>query len=109
MYEWTQYRTTVLNSLKQSQMEYEKQLYESAINDNEYRKELSKALLEKRSEGIQVSILENVCRGLEPVEESRLYRDIAEGKAKALQEKINILKIELRIIEEEIAAMRMGR
>ena len=109
MYEWTQYRKKVLNSLQQTQMEYEENLYNAAIYDNEYRKELSKALLEKRAEGVQISILENVCRGLELVEKARLKRDLAEGKAKALQEKINILKIELRIIEEEIAAMRLGR
>lgn len=109
MYELTQRRLKILNELQRSQVEYQKQLVESATKDREYRKLYSQALLTEREKGVQVSILTDVCRGKEEISKARMESNIAEGLAKALLEKINILKIEIRIIEDEIAAIRQGR
>ena len=66
------------------------------------------AILSLRAEKTPSTIILDVARGQKGVEEHRLARDIAEGTAKATMEKINILKKELDIIEEEIRAIRRG-
>lgn len=109
MYDLTQRRLKILNELQRSQVEYQKQLVQAAIKDREYRKLYSQELLIQRENKVPVSILIDVCRGKEEISKARMESNIAEGLAKALLEKINILKIEIRIIEDEIAAIRQGR
>lgn len=99
----------LLQELQKSQVEYKDNLIESAKKDREYRKLYSQELLKEREKGIQVSILSDVCRGKEEIINARTESNIADGLAKASLEKINILKIEIRIIEDEIQAIRQGR
>lgn len=108
IYDWGQQREITIKALKKYQKEYQEQLYQSAIEDNKYRKGLSMAIVSLRAEKMPISIALDVARGQKGVEEHRLARDIAGGTAKATMEKINILKKELDIIEEEIRAIRRG-
>ncbi|HLR34555.1 MAG TPA: hypothetical protein VK071_04410 [Tissierellales bacterium] len=109
MYELTERRKMLLQELQKSQVEYKDNLIESAKKDREYRKLYSQELLIQREKGMQVSILSDVCRGEERVVQAKTESNIADGLAKASLEKINILKIEIRILEEEITAIRQGR
>ena len=71
-----------------------------ATAEREYKIELSKLTLELRSKGMPVTILTDITRGNKKVADLRFNRDIAKELLKIAYEKINTLKLQLRIIQE---------
>ena len=74
-----------------------------AIKEKEYKKALNKKALELRAEDMPVTLINQVIYGYEDIALLRLARDTAQVKYNANQEFINVLKLEIRILENQIA------
>lgn len=68
----------------------------------EYRKALAKMILRLRDEGKPVSIVGDLARGDEEVAMLRLKRDAAEVLYKSAFEAVNGMKLQVRVILEQI-------
>lgn len=75
---------------------------ELARAENEYRKELAKKMLLERANGMPVTIISDICRGDEKIADLKLKRDIAQSDYDVSDNMQNALKIEIRILENEI-------
>ena len=73
-----------------------------AYAENEYRKHLTKKILALRSDGVAWTACHDIAKGSEEVSDHLLNRDIQEVLYNAAQEKVNALKIEVRIQENEL-------
>ena len=71
-----------------------------ATAEREYKIALSKLTLQLRQDKMPVTILQDVTRGNKTVADLRFNRDIAKELLKIAYEKINTLKLQLRIIQE---------
>lgn len=74
-----------------------------AENEAEYRKALRLEILAARNNGMPVSIISDICRGIPYVADLKFKRDCSEAVYKASQEAININKLRLRTINDQIA------
>lgn len=68
-----------------------------------YKMLLRTEVLKLRDEGMAVGVIEKVCLGIPSVAEARFERDCAEAIYKANQEAINCLKLQMRLIENQIS------
>lgn len=75
---------------------------QAAKNERDYRIALASEMLRLRSEGIQVSILSDVCRGDERLAELKCARDCSEALYKASVEAINVSKLKIKTISSQI-------
>ena len=82
---------------------YRKAGYQLAENEAEYRMALNIKILRERSVGTPVTIISDLCRGDEEIAYLRQLRDNAEVSYNASREKINVLKLDIRIINDQIA------
>lgn len=73
-----------------------------AETEAKYRKALCKDILLERASGMPVTIISDVCRGKEEIADLKLRRDIKQSDYDVCIEKINAIKIELRLLESEI-------
>lgn len=73
-----------------------------AENEAEYRKALRISILEERQKGTPVTITSDLCRGRPDIAELKRLRDCSEAIYKASQEAINVYKLRIRIINEQI-------
>ena len=73
-----------------------------AENEAEYRKALLIAILEERSKGTPVTVISDLCRGRPDIAEKKQLRDCAEALYKASQEAINVYKLKIRTVDEDI-------
>ena len=73
-----------------------------AENEADYRKALRIAILEERSKGTPVTVISDLCRGREDIAELKQRRDCAEALYKASQEAINVYKLKIRTVDEDI-------
>lgn len=73
-----------------------------AENEAEYRKALRLAILEERRDGTPVTLTSDLCRGRPDIAERKRLRDCSEAIYKASQEAINVYKLRIRIINEQI-------
>lgn len=73
-----------------------------AENEAEYRMRLRIAILEERDKGTPVTIISDVCRGREDIAELKRLRDCSEAIYKASQEAVNVLKLRIRVLNDEI-------
>lgn len=92
---------------KTQQLDYSvKQLRENAKKyaqaERDYRIILRKECLKLRNEGYPVGVIEKVCYGIESVANARFKRDIAEEVLNANKEAINVIKLQLRLIDNQI-------
>ena len=71
-----------------------------AIAERDYKVALAKLTLELRSKGMPVTLLTDVTRGDKEIAELRFKRDTSKELLKIAYEKINVLKLQLRIIQE---------
>lgn len=71
--------------------------------EKEYKEAVSKESLRLRDEGMAVTLISQVIYGLPSVSTLRFNRDTAEVIYNANLEAINITKLQLRIIEEQIS------
>jgi len=74
----------------------------AAKAERDYRVALAKKMLAERDGGMPVTILGDVCRGDEAIALLKLARDTADALYKSLIENINIYKLHIKIIENQI-------
>lgn len=74
-----------------------------AQTEYEYKLALSKRLLELRAAGEAVTHLADIARGMPDIAELRLKRDIASSLYESAQEAINVQKLKIRIIENQLS------
>lgn len=73
-----------------------------AHKEMEYKITLNQHILALRDEGQAVGIIDKVAYGIKDVAQKRLERDIAETMFNVAKEKINGIKLKIRINEEQI-------
>lgn len=76
---------------------------EYAQSEHDYRVSLSQMILKERDKGTPVSIIGDVCRGSAEIASLKLKRDIAESMYDAAKEACNVYKVQIRILDEQIA------
>lgn len=76
---------------------------ENALAEKNYRIALRQAILIERNKGTPVTIILNLVKGEEDIAELRFKRDCAEANYKACLEGINVLKLEVKIMDEQIS------
>ena len=68
----------------------------------DYKVELAKTALKLKDDGMAATMISMVIHGTGDVPKLRMERDVAEVMYKAAQEKINSIKLHLRVVEAEI-------
>ena len=94
--------TEVYNNLMTALNEYPKRGKEYAEAHRRYRTVLRQEILIERNKGTPVTIINDICRGQENVAILCEKRDIAEALYKSAQEAINVYKLRLRIVNDEV-------
>lgn len=67
-----------------------------------YKVLLRQECLKLRDEGMAIGMIDKTCYGIPSVAEARFKRDVAEAVYKANLEAINSIKLQLRLIENQI-------
>ena len=75
---------------------------EYAEAERDYKVLLRTEALKLRDEGMAIGMIDKVIYGIPSVAEMRFKRDIAEVVYKANQEAINSIKLQMRLIENQI-------
>ena len=70
--------------------------------EKNYKIKLREEVLLLRDEGVAVGVIDKICYGIPSVAELRLKRDIAETVYKANLEAIASIKLQLRLISNQI-------
>lgn len=70
--------------------------------EKEYKILLRQECLKMRDEGMAIGMITMTCYGIPSVAEARFKRDVAEAVYQANKEAINSIKLQLRIIEEQV-------
>lgn len=70
--------------------------------EHDYKVELSKKVLELRAEGQPVTLIQLLAYGDKEVARKRLERDIALSTFEACKEAINVKKLKIKVIQEQI-------
>lgn len=68
----------------------------------DYRTALSKKILEFRADGMPVTIISDICRGLPEIAKLRLERDIAQTVYESAKEAINGYKLQIKILDAQV-------
>ena len=71
--------------------------------ERNYKILLRTECLKLRDEGMAIGMIDKTCFGIPSVAEARYKRDIAETVYKANQEAINSIKLQMRLIENQIS------
>ena len=83
-----------------------KELRNSGTNyaqaEKDYKVLLRQECLKLRDEGMAIGMIDKTCYGIPSVAEARFKRDVSEAVYKANLEAINSIKLQLRIIENQI-------
>lgn len=103
-----QAREEITSQLMQELETCRKSGIQYAENEAEYRKALRVSILNLRAEGLPVTITPDVARGEEHIANLKMARDASEAVYKSSQEFINVLKIRLRMVNDEIARAWSG-
>ena len=74
-----------------------------AQTERDYRVALSKRLLELRAAGQPVTHLLEIAKGEPEIADKRLQRDIAESLYESAQEAINVQKLKIRVLENQLS------
>lgn len=70
--------------------------------EKEYKMLLRQECLKLRDEGMAIGMIDKTCYGIPSVAEARFNRDVAETIYFANKEAINSIKLQLRLIENQI-------
>jgi len=73
-----------------------------ATAERDYKILLRQECLKLRDEGMAIGMIDKTCYGIPSVAEARFKRDTAEVIYKANMEAINSIKLQIRIIENQI-------
>lgn len=84
-----------IKSLRNSGTEY-------AETEKKYKILLRQECLKLRDEGMAIGMIDKTCYGIPSVAEARFKRDVAQTVYKANLESINSLKLQMRLIENQI-------
>lgn len=98
---WTEIQSR-LDMLDEAIADFRDSGREYAEAEAEYKSALSNQTLRLRSESMPVTIIGDVVRGLQDVNELRMKRDIAETMYKADMESINVNKLRIRVLEAQM-------
>lgn len=71
--------------------------------EKNYKEAISKEVLRLRDEGMAVTLIAQVIYGLPSISQLRFERDCAEAVYKANEEAINVKKLQVRVIENQLA------
>ena len=77
--------------------------FQLAENEAEYRMALNIKILRERSAGTPVTIISDLCRGDEHIAYLRQLRDNAAVSYNVSRERINVLKLDIRTVNDQIA------
>lgn len=75
---------------------------EFAQSEKDYKILLRAETLRLRDEGMAIGMIDKVCYGIPSVAEARFKRDVAEAVYKANQEAINSIKLQIRILNDQL-------
>jgi len=70
--------------------------------ERDYKVLLRQECLKLRDEGVAVGMIDKICYGIPSVAEARFKRDVAEAVYKANLEAINSIKLQLRLLDNQI-------
>jgi len=70
--------------------------------ERDYKILLRQECLKLKDEGMAIGMIDKTCYGIPSVAEARFRRDVAEVTFKANQEAINTIKLQIRILGEQI-------
>lgn len=76
---------------------------EFAEAERDYKILLRQEALRLKDGGMAVGMIDKCVYGIREVADARMKRDIAEATYKANQEAINVLKLQIRILDNQIA------
>lgn len=82
---------------------------EAAEAERIYRMRVRQEILLEKANGTAATLMSDIVRGHDEISELKMKRDIAETMYKSAQEAINIKKIQLKIIETDIEAIRNSK
>ena len=71
--------------------------------EKDYKILLRQECLKLRDEGVAIGLIDKTCYGIPSVAEARFKRDVAEAIYKANLEAINSIKLQLRILDEQVS------
>lgn len=74
-----------------------------AENERDYRKALALEVASLKRSGMPVTVVPDLARGAEDIADLRCARDCSEAVYKASCEAINVLKLKLRTVNDEIS------
>ena len=86
---------TSIKTLRQSGTNY-------AQTEKDYKVLLRQECLKLRDEGMAIGMIDKTCYGIPSVAEARFKRDVAEAVYKANLEAINSIKLQMRLIENQL-------
>lgn len=70
--------------------------------ERDYKVLLRQEVLKLRDEGCAIGVIDKICYGIPSVAEKRFHRDVCETIYKANLEEINSIKLQMRLIENQI-------
>lgn len=71
--------------------------------EHDYKIAMSQTALNMKANGMPVTLIQTVIHGYGNVAELRLARDIADSNYEVVKESINLLKYQIKIIENQIS------
>lgn len=71
--------------------------------ESDYQTALSQEVLKERDKGTAIGVIQLIVKGKPEVAKKRFERDVAESMYQVAQEKINIAKLELRLLDSQVA------
>lgn len=74
-----------------------------AEKERDYKVTLAQTCLTLKAQGLAVGLIDKTCHGEGDVPDARFDRDTAEVEYKAAQEMINAIKLQIKVIEGQIA------
>lgn len=75
---------------------------EYAQAEKEYKVLLRQECLRLRDSGMAIGLIDKTCYGIPSVAEARFKRDVAEAVYKANLEAINSIKLQMRLLENQL-------
>ena len=91
----TQQLDIAIKQLRKSGTEY-------AQAERDYKVLLRQECLKLRDEGMAIGMIDKTCYGIPSVAEARFKRDVAEAVYKANLEAINSIKLQMRLLENQL-------
>lgn len=76
--------------------------YDLAAKERDYKIEINKKALELRAEDTPVTLINTIIYGYEDVAKLRFERDLAQVKYNSNLEYINTIKLQIRILENQL-------